>query len=85
MGGLKSFHRLVCQLTGKQSSLPIGHDAMAMAAAVNFSTGVSITNARKNIKPEFLSLDIVLLSKKFFLGGGKLKGLGGKLLPRTPQ
>ena len=40
-GGLKSFHWLVCQLTGKQSSLPIGHDARhKRPAAVNFSTGV---------------------------------------------
>ena len=40
-GGLKSFHWLVCQLTGNQSSLPIGHDARhKRPAAVNVCTGV---------------------------------------------
>ena len=29
-----------------------------------------LTNARKNIKPEFLLLDIVLIVKSFFFGGG---------------
>ena len=37
----------------------------------------------KNIKPEFLLLDIVLIVKTFG-GGGKLEGLGGKLPPPPP-
>ena len=40
---------------------------------------VSLTNARKNIKSEFLLLDIV--SKLF---GGKLEGLGGSFPPPPP-
>ena len=45
---------------------------------------VSITNARKNIKPEFLLLDIVLIVKTFW-GGGEVGGFGGEASPRTPQ
>ena len=41
--------------------------------------GVSITNAQKNIKPEFLLLDILIV-KTF---GGEV--WGGKLPPCTPQ
>ena len=41
-GGAELFPlAIVCQLTGKQSSLPIGHDARhKRPAAVNFSTRV---------------------------------------------
>ena len=42
-----------------------------------------LTNARKNIKPEFLLLDIVLIVKTF---GGEVGGFGGgEASPRTPQ
>ena len=42
---------------------------------------VSITNARKNIKPEFLLLDIVLIVKTF---GGEVGGFGGEASPPHP-
>ena len=38
----------------------------------------AITNARKNIKPEFLSLDIVLIVKTFW---GEVGGFGGEAFP----
>ena len=41
----------------------------------------SITNARKNIKPEFLLLDVVWLSKLF---GGEVGGFGGEASPPPP-
>ena len=41
----------------------------------------AITNARKNIKPEFLLLDIVLIVKTF---GGEVGGFGGEASPPPP-
>ena len=38
-------------------------------------------NARKNIKPEFLLLDIVLIVKTF---GGEVGGFGGEASPPHP-
>ena len=40
-----------------------------------------LTNARKNIKPEFLLLDIVLIVKTF---GGEVGGFGGEASPPDP-
>ena len=42
---------------------------------------ISITNARKNIKPEFLLLDIVLIVKTFW---GEVGGFGGGSFPPPP-
>ena len=48
-------------------------------------------NARKNIKPEFLLLDIVLIVKTFFFGGGEGGGggnwrvWGGSFPPAPPS
>ena len=58
-------------------------DQLCVKHAKFLSPSINHQCTKKNIKPEFLLLDIVLMVRTFF-GGGGVGGFGGEASPPHP-